>query len=120
MIASIIVSPRNSRRSLEISFSEVLEIDLWVSAILKSNNFFGLYPNCLIMNRINLRSFLLFGLLLNENRRFKTSYFNFLKIAEVLCPPNPKVLDKATFTSRSCALLKVKFNLLSNSGSSVK
>ena len=43
-----------------------------------------------------------------------------LKIMAELCPPNPKVLLKATFTSRSCAWLKVRFILGSISGSSLK
>src|SRR5690554_572513 len=98
--ASKIVSPRNSKRSLEIKFSEVLAIDLWVSEVLKTCRLFGLYPNFLIRKRISLRSSLLFGLERNVNHRFKTFYLNFLNIAEVLCPPNPKVLDKATFTVR--------------------
>src|SRR5690606_26050650 len=45
---------------------------------------------------------------------------NDLKITEALCPPNPKVLLKAALTFRCCATLKVKFNLGSSWGSSVK
>ena len=45
---------------------------------------------------------------------------NFFTITDALCPPNPNVLLKAARTSRFCALLKVKFNRLSRSGSSVK
>ena len=44
----------------------------------------------------------------NELRNYSVY---FLKMTHALCPPKPKVLDNATFTSRSCALLNVKFRL---------
>ena len=57
---------------------------------------------------------------LSIKNRFIIYGLYFLIMIDALCPPKPKVLLKAAFTSLSCALLKVKFNFGSKAGSSVK
>ena len=55
-----------------------------------------------------------------KNRENKVDQRYLRKITAVLWPPNPKVLLMAAFTVRFCAVLNVKFNRGSISGSSVK
>ena len=70
-IASIIESPRNSRRSLDSRFSLSLENDLCVRATLNRSVFRGRYPNLPITNLIILISSLDFFFGIKFTRNFK-------------------------------------------------
>ena len=95
----MIESPKNSRRSFDTNLSDLFTKERCVIALLKYDKFLGLYPKRSIIKRIKSNSSLERLDVKNKIRLSNVAYpLNFFTITDVLCPPNPNVFDKATFT----------------------